>query len=174
MLFVCADQWLKWLVRHRMSPGESIPLLTGCLHLTYVQNTGAAFGMLRGAGPLLVLLSVAVIGALAYSLRRDAQIRTNDPSTRATVSGRGLAQDSASQAIAARLHWPWRCRQWGTWLILAGALGNLIDRLWFGHVIDFIDLRVWPVFNLADSAISVGIGLLLWGILRHGDSPSAP
>jgi signal peptidase II len=54
-------------------------------------------------------------------------------------------------------------------LILAGALGNLTDRLVFGYVIDFLDFRVWPVFNLADSAITVGAVLLGWSILRgHG------
>lgn len=53
-------------------------------------------------------------------------------------------------------------------LILAGALGNLIDRLHFGYVIDFLDFRVWPVFNLADSAITVGAVLLGWSILKRG------
>ncbi|MBI2094223.1 MAG: signal peptidase II, partial [Candidatus Omnitrophica bacterium] len=50
----------------------------------------------------------------------------------------------------------------GAALVLGGALGNLIDRLRFGFVVDFIDLRVWPVFNVGDSAISVGVGLLIW------------
>ena len=50
-------------------------------------------------------------------------------------------------------------------LILAGALGNLIDRLRFGYVIDFLDLRIWPVFNVADSAITIGAILLGWSIL---------
>jgi signal peptidase II len=51
-------------------------------------------------------------------------------------------------------------------LILAGALGNLIDRVFFGYVIDFLDFRVWPVFNLADSAITIGAVLLGWFILK--------
>jgi len=51
-------------------------------------------------------------------------------------------------------------------LILAGAMGNLIDRLRFGYVIDFLDLRIWPVFNVADSAITVGAILLGWSILK--------
>jgi signal peptidase II len=52
-------------------------------------------------------------------------------------------------------------------LILAGAAGNLIDRLFFGYVIDFIDLRVWPVFNIADSCITAGAILLGWAILKY-------
>ncbi len=51
-------------------------------------------------------------------------------------------------------------------LILAGALGNLIDRIFFGHVIDFLDFRIWPVFNVADSAITVGAILLGWSLLK--------
>ena len=59
-------------------------------------------------------------------------------------------------------------------LILAGALGNLVDRLFFGYVIDFIDFRVWPVFNLADSAITVGAVLLGYAILFVRSQPETP
>jgi signal peptidase II len=52
-------------------------------------------------------------------------------------------------------------------LILAGALGNLIDRLFFGYVIDFLDFRIWPVFNVADSAITIGAILLGWSIIKN-------
>lgn len=55
-------------------------------------------------------------------------------------------------------------------LILAGALGNLIDRLFFGFVIDFLDFRIWPVFNIADSAITIGAILLAWSMLRSTDN----
>ena len=50
----------------------------------------------------------------------------------------------------------------GLFLVLAGAVGNLIDRIIYGHVLDFIDFRIWPVFNMADSAITIGAGLILW------------
>jgi len=52
-------------------------------------------------------------------------------------------------------------------LILGGALGNLIDRLWLGYVIDFLDLRIWPVFNVADSAITIGAILLGWSLWKQ-------
>ena len=53
------------------------------------------------------------------------------------------------------------------WLILAGAAGNLIDRVRFGYVVDFLDFRIWPVFNIADSAITIGAILLGWSIIKH-------
>ena len=61
---------------------------------------------------------------------------------------------------------------WGVAFILGGAVGNMVDRHLYGHVIDFIDLRVWPVFNLADSAISVGAFCTALGLLRHSKKSS--
>lgn len=59
-------------------------------------------------------------------------------------------------------------------LILGGAVGNLIDRIRFGWVVDFIDFRVWPVFNIADSGITVGIGLLLWTLMFEKEPDAEP
>lgn len=56
---------------------------------------------------------------------------------------------------------------WACALILGGAAGNLLDRARFGYVVDFIDLRIWPVFNIGDSAITIGVALLLWQAVRH-------
>ena len=60
--------------------------------------------------------------------------------------------------------------QWGIGLILGGALGNWVDRIRFGAVVDFLDFRIWPVFNLADTAISVGVGLFLLDLFRKNAS----
>jgi signal peptidase II len=65
---------------------------------------------------------------------------------------------------------PW-IMTWALALVLGGAVGNLIDRLRFGYVVDFLDLRVWPVFNVADSAITIGVALLLWESLRPHPKP---
>ncbi|MDE2237203.1 MAG: signal peptidase II, partial [Elusimicrobia bacterium] len=62
--------------------------------------------------------------------------------------------------------------RWGLLLVLGGALGNLYDRLAYGFVVDFIDLRVWPVFNVADSCISVGAACLMLGLWLSGDGKS--
>ena len=134
-LTVLCDQLTKWAVSILLVPGQSVPLLPSVLHLTYVQNTGAAFGLLKGMTALFIVLSVAVAVWIVLELR------SNHPCPRG--------------------------KAWALALILGGAVGNLIDRVWHGHVIDFIDVRVWPVFNVADSAITIGVALLLWRALRR-------
>ena len=132
---LAADQAAKQLILARFAAGESLPVLPPVLLFTYVQNTGAAFGLLKGLQPLFVGLSLAVIGWIVREFVRHP--------------------GGHPPAVA-----------WSYALILGGATGNLIDRLRFGYVVDFLDLRVWPVFNLADSAITVGVMLLLWRALK--------
>lgn len=128
------DQLTKLAVQRSFAPGDSIPLLSPVLSLTYVQNTGAAFGLFRGQQMLFIVLAAA-IGA--WIVR---EVLVGPP--------------------------PGAAAAWAFPLILGGSLGNLMDRVRFGHVVDFIDVHVWPVFNVADSAITVGVALLLWGALR--------
>ena len=135
---VACDQAAKWAAQHWLAPHHaSIPLIPGILHLTYVSNTGAAFGLLRGYSGLFILLAVAIAAWLVTELTRGE----HPPLSRFALG-----------------------------LMLGGAVGNLIDRLRIGSVIDFIDLRVWPVFNVADSAITVGVALLIWLAVRHKPS----
>ena len=105
------------------------------LAITYVTNSGVAFGLFKEAGTFFIFLAGIVIAAILYSLRRlPAQQRL----VRIAL---GLA--------------------------LGGAVGNLIDRLRLGYVIDFIDFRFWPVFNVADSAIVAGVlnGAIGWVLI---------
>jgi len=132
---VGGDQLAKHVVRASLDPTQSIPVIPSVLHLTYVQNTGAAFGIFQGYTGAFVLVSV---GVAAWVFMELLHTRTHP--------------------------WP---SELGLALILSGAIGNLIDRLRFGYVVDFIDLRVWPVFNLADSAITIGVALLLWQAFRR-------
>ena len=125
-----ADQLTKGLVAAFYIPGQSLPLVPPILHLTYVQNTGAAFGLFKGQHVFFMVLSIIVIGWILWEL---LIVR---PTVRAVI--------------------------WGCALILGGAVGNLLDRARLGFVVDFIDLRVWPVFNLADSAITIGVCLMIW------------
>ena len=115
-------------------PGESRPVLHPILWLTYVQNSGAAFGLFKGQHFLFILVSAGVIVWLVRTFLAHPPLA---PLSR------------------------WACA-----LILGGAAGNLVDRLRFGYVVDFFDLRVWPVFNVGDSAITIGVTLLLWRALR--------
>ena len=130
------DQLSKYAVVSFLQPGQSLPLAPPVLHLTYVQNTGAAFGLFRGWAMLFVAASVVIIGWIVRQLLRPGS--------------------------------PWSVSVlWGYGLVLGGAAGNLLDRVRLGHVIDFLDLRVWPVFNVGDSAITVGVALLILHSLRH-------
>ncbi len=144
---VVLDQITKSLVKQLMLLHESRTLIEGILSLTYVQNRGAAFGILSDADLpyqswMFSIVSLAALLAIAvYALRLPTSDR--------------LAQSALS-------------------LVMGGACGNLIDRAFHGYVIDFVDVywkaHHWPAFNVADSCISVGVCLLLLDILR---SPAA-
>lgn len=128
-IVVVVDQLSKWQVQSSMELGQSIPWISGVFHITYVHNTGAAFGLFRGKQLWLAgvgILALIVIWAMRKSIVRE---------------GRKIEMCYA--------------------LIWGGAAGNVIDRLLYGQVIDFLDARVWPVFNLADTAISIGVGGLI-------------
>ena len=123
------DQLTKWLVSRSFLPGDTLPVLPHVLHLSYVQNRGAAFGIFQGRQIVFIVLAVGVIAWLIREL---------------------AVRPSAS-----------RMMQWGCGLVLGGSAGNLLDRLRVGYVVDFLDFRVWPVFNIGDSAITVGVTLLI-------------
>lgn len=140
---VLGDQLTKWLVDSSLQLHESRALVDGLLSLTYVRNRGAAFGLLAGADlPYQAhLLTVLSVAALAAIAAYAWQLSP----------GERLARTSLV-------------------LILAGATGNLICRVRFGYVIDFVDVswgtHHWPAFNVADSSITVGVSLLVLDILR--------
>jgi signal peptidase II len=143
LLTLLFDRWTK-SINSRLDLNQSISVIDGLFDITYVRNTGVAFGILNtfSSPAKVVLLSVFTIGAAAiviiYSLHSPARNR--------------VLQAALS-------------------LILGGALGNLYDRIHYGYVIDFLEIYFrnyhWPAFNLADSAISAGVVLLALEILRH-------
>lgn len=118
---------------------QGTPVWPGVFHLTLVHNTGVAFGMFRGAGRLLALTSLLSAAVI-------------------------LAYLGASARRAQPSH---RVRRWAWAAVAGGALGNAYDRLRFGAVIDFLDFRVWPVFNLADSAIVCGAAVVAYSVWRQ-------
>jgi signal peptidase II len=135
-IIVIVDQASKFLVNDFFSHHpSSLPVINNVFHLTYVENTGMAFGMLRDH-PLLLLVAIAIsllfIGI--YALK--------------THNGKSLLLLSYG-------------------FIIGGAIGNLIDRVRLGFVLDFLDFRIWPVFNLADTFISIGVGLIILDLFFH-------
>jgi signal peptidase II len=133
LALVVIDQLTKLLVLQRIPLHDTVPVIPGLLNLTNVRNTGAAFGMLNGsdfAYKPLVVAGLAIVALLGILW---------------------YAQKFAGDA------WPAR---YGFVLIVAGALGNLIDRVTLGYVVDFVDfyLGTWHfwAFNVADSAITIG------------------
>jgi signal peptidase II len=138
---VLADQLTKWIVLGRFAPGERLEV-TAFFNLVLAFNKGAAFSFLAGAGGWQTPLLVAFALAAAVLV---SVLLVRSP-------GRGLFRA-------------------GLALILGGAVGNVIDRLRFGHVVDFLDLHAggwhWPAFNVADSAITLGAALLILDGFRH-------
>jgi signal peptidase II len=138
---VIADQITKAVVLARFAPGERLEV-TGFLNLVLAFNKGAAFSFLAGAGGWQTPLLVTFALVAAVVV---SVLLVRSP-------GRGLF----SAGLA---------------LILGGAVGNVIDRVRYGHVVDFLDLHAagwhWPAFNVADSAITVGAALLILDGFRH-------
>ncbi|MDA1240731.1 MAG: signal peptidase II [Chloroflexi bacterium] len=124
-LVIAFDQATKEVVRANLSVGEAWPQGWELIRITHVHNTGAAFGILQGAGDFLIVTALIAIGALTLFLL-------------------SLPAHSRYYPIALSL-------------VLGGAIGNLIDRIRLGHVTDFIDPIYYWAFNVADSAIVIGI-----------------
>ncbi len=141
-LVLVADQLTKLYIDRSMQLYQSFPVIDGLFNITYLRNKGAAFSFLADASwrlPFFILVSVIAVGAImvAFTKLRDDQ-------------------RFASVSLT---------------LILSGAVGNLIDRVRLGEVIDFLDVywkgHHWPAFNVADSAICVGVALLALDMVRE-------
>ncbi len=134
IVILALDQLSKYLIQLNLSPvGTSMPVIDGFLQLTNVHNTGAAWGMLEGFRWLFIPMTLIVAGLLIYII-----VRFNKKLT--VFSRITLA------------------------LLFAGAVGNFIDRLALSYVRDFVDITPWfsfPVFNVADSSLSVGCVFLV-------------
>lgn len=143
---VALDRMTKWLVVRRIPLGHEIPVLGQWGLLTHIKNTGAAFGLFPGSIVPLILVSLL-----------------------ASVIVVAMAQRARGQ---------WS-RLVPLGLILGGAIGNLIDRVVHGKVTDFILVGIpngsrFPVFNVADSAVTIGVAILAVGIYFHGPAATEP
>ncbi len=136
------DRITKLMIVATLSEGQSLRVWPGVFHLTRVNNTGAAFGLLKERTSLLTMVSVVCIVGISGVLLRDFFMKS---------SARGFIHCLRHLALA---------------LVLAGAAGNLYDRIRYGYVIDFLDFRIWPVFNIADSSICIGIFLMILSLFK--------
>ena len=142
-LVLLLDRLTKWLIETRVSFLDSYRVIPGFFEIVHSQNRGVAFGVFNDStsewrSVLLVGGSLVAVAVISAMLWRPGKLD--------------------------------RKTMWGCALILGGAAGNLLDRLLFGQVTDFLLLHVgeyqWPTFNVADSAIVIGSGLLLLDLLR--------
>jgi signal peptidase II len=146
LLIVCSlilfsDQWTKYVVQQRLALYQRVEVIQGFFDLIHVRNPGGAFGIFGGEkgglGSLLfVVVSLVAIGSILFLF-----VKTREDEKTLSLSFS---------------------------LVLSGALGNLVDRLRFGEVVDFLDFYLhsyhWPAFNVADSAICIGIGLMAFDL----------
>src|SRR5215471_3042306 len=143
-LILLLDRISKTAIRLHFDLGQPVPVIDGAFNITYVQNTGVAFGILDSLSSsfkvvvLCLVASIAAIAVIIFSFR-------NSPYNRLLQISLGL--------------------------ILAGALGNLFDRIQYRYVVDFLEFHAgnhyWPSFNVADAAISIGVILLAWETFRN-------
>ncbi|MFN8176752.1 MAG: signal peptidase II [bacterium] len=137
LIVLVLDQWTKHLVSASMWRGQSRQVLGSFFRLTYVHNQGAAFGLDLGGRWSFIAVTIVVAAFILFYYWRSER----------TTSAR-----------------------WALALILGGALGNLADRVRLGEVVDFLHLSVagfsWPIFNVADIGVSVGVGLLALHLFR--------
>ena len=133
---VFLDQLTKYLTVLHLKPIDTLPIIEDVFHLTYVENTGAAFGMMKDARWVFMITStVAIVGILIYMFRRTYVKKEKMPWMEALSLS----------------------------LIVGGGIGNMIDRTVLGYVVDMIDCRFinFAVFNVADSFVCVGAGLMV-------------
>jgi len=138
------DQWTKHMVQKSLPFHQTVAVVPGFFNLTHVRNPGGAFGIFGGEKGGLGSLLFVVVSLLAIGILLVLMLRVRE--------GEEIYSLSYS-------------------LVLSGAIGNLIDRLQYGEVIDFLDFHLfsihWPAFNIADSAICIGIGLMAFELLAQ-------
>ena len=147
---ILLDQLTKQQIMHTMRLHESIPVIPNLFSLTYIRNPGAAFGLLAGSSNAFRMVFFGLTSIFALGLLGTILLRMPEEDWVGRISVTG---------------------------ILGGAIGNLIDRLRFGEVIDFLDVYIetyhWPAFNVADSAITIGVIFLIihFAFEKQADPP---
>ena len=121
---VIIDQVIKYMVNINMLLGQSYPLIEDFLYITYVKNTGIAFGLFKNNNLFMIIVISIIILILLYFYNKEKN-----------------KVFSLNISIT---------------MLISGAVGNLIDRIYYGFIVDYIVFTFWPAFNLADSLIVIG------------------
>ncbi len=147
-IVIVLDQLTKLIVLARMDLHQSVPILDGFFALTYVRNTGAAFGIFAGHDSALRVPALLAVAGLALGVLLWF-VRTVPADRKLVIAACGA--------------------------VLGGAIGNMIDRAAYGEVIDFFDVYLgtwhWPAFNIADAAITCGVVVLCLDALKGEPAP---
>ena len=151
LIVLIADQWSKWIVARTIPLNGSISVIPDFFDIVHVRNRGAIFGFFSGAENSVVTIILTSTSLAAFLLVVYYFFKT-----------------PASEKLL----------KFSLTLIMAGAMGNLFDRIFRGYVIDFLDVFIkrwhWPSFNIADSCITVGALLLIYSFIFKGSSTCSP
>jgi signal peptidase II len=145
LVLIVADQLTKLWIRNNLLPGQVMRDF-GVFRVMFVENTGAAFGIFKDHTFILTIvdfIGIAVLLFIFFGIRRKWPFIEKIP----VVLSLGM--------------------------ILAGTIGNLIDRMWLGRVTDWVDFKLWPVFNIADASTSIGVIILAYCIIFQSDMISS-
>jgi signal peptidase II len=147
LLIICVwivfvDQWTKDAVQQRLALHQSVEVIHGFFNLTHVRNTGGAFGILGGEKRAMGSIFFVVVSLIAIGTLLFLFIKLKDD------------EEILSLSFS---------------LVMSGAIGNLIDRLLYGEVVDFLEFYLssfhWPAFNIADASVCLGVGLMVFELL---------
>lgn len=149
---ILADRLSKFWIESKVNEWDRIVVIPGLFQIVHTRNTGIAFGLFQGSGgassPILVVFSVLIMGLIGWMLWSASRPGSTEPPILKLALG----------------------------FVLGGAAGNLYDRVWLGSVTDFFDFywqtHHFPIFNVADSAITIGAGLLLLSLWTKDPSRS--
>jgi signal peptidase II len=133
LLILIFDQGTKWLIKENMELYQSIPIIPNIFHLTYIENPGAAFGILANQRIFFIIITFIILAFIYYFYR---QLKENQVLLKIALG-----------------------------MVVGGALGNLIDRWRSGTVTDFFDFQIWPIFNIADTAVVVAMLYISYKVL---------
>jgi signal peptidase II len=141
LLVLGIDQLTKYLIMKNFYLGESIPVIPKILNFTYIHNTGTAFGIMRNSNLFFIVFTILFfVFVFIYRKKINKYYKSLDNKI---------------------------CFSIGCAFLFGGALGNFFDRVFRGRVIDFIDFKIWPVFNIADSCITVSAFILLFYVWKY-------